>query len=112
MLARGQFSLFQRAPKNIKNKTQQGLQNGARMDPKLRKLTPPDCMCFSHRLEMGFEGCAGEFPGPATNPAGPQVGPAGPKGGPTGPKGNPTGGKVNESDRFKKSFKAQGLPDI
>ena len=69
-------------------------------------------MCFSPRLEMGFEGCAGEFLGPKTDQAGPQVGPAGPKGGPTGPKGSPTGGKVSESDRFEKSFKAQGLPYI
>ena len=76
-------------------------------------------MCFSPRLEMGLEGCAGEFLGPKIDQAGPQVGPAGPKagptspkGGPTGPKGSPTGGKVSESDRFEKSFKAQGLPYI
>ena len=124
MLARARFSLFQRAPTHIKHKTQKGLQNGARMDPKLRKLTSPDRTCFSQRLEMGFEGCAGEFLGPTTDPAGPQVGPAGPKAGPTnpkggptgpkggstGPKGSPTGGKVHESDRLEKGFKAQGLP--
>ena len=83
-------------------------------------------MCFSPRLEMGFEGCAGESLGPKTDQASPQVGPAGPKGGPTGPKGgptgpkggptgpkgSPTGGKVNKSDRFEKSFKARGLPYI
>ena len=82
------------------------------MDPKLKKLASPDRMCFSPRLEMGFEGCAGEFPGPTTDQTGPQVGSTGPKGGPTGPKGSPTGGKVNEFDRFGKSFKTQGLPYI
>ena len=126
MQARARFSLFQRAPKNIKNKAQKGLQNGAKMDPKSRKMVSANRMCFSPRLEMGLEGCAGEFPGPKTDQAGPQVGPAGPKagptspkasptgpkGGPTGPKGSPTGGKVSESDRFEKSFKAQGLPYI
>ena len=83
-------------------------------------------MLFSPRLEMGLEGCAGEFLGPTIDQAGPKVGPAGPKagqtspkggptgpyGGPTGLKGSPTGGKVNESDRFEKSVKAQGLPYI
>ena len=83
-------------------------------------------MYFSPRLEMGLEGCAGEFLGPKIDQAGPKVGPAGPKagptspkggptgskGGPTGPKGSPFGGKVSESDRFENSFKAKGWPYI
>ena len=83
-------------------------------------------MCFSPRLEMGLEGCPGEFPGPKTDQAGPQVGPAGPKAGPTSPKGgpispkgspttpkgSPIGGKVSQSDQFENSFKAKGWPYI
>ena len=83
-------------------------------------------MGFSPRLEMGLEGCAGEFLEPTIDQAGPKVGPAGPKagptspkggptgpkGGPTGPKGSPTGGKVSESDQFENSFKAKGWPYI
>ena len=115
MEARARISLFQRAAKYIKIKTQKGLQNGAKMDPKSRKNVSADCMFFSPRLEMGLEGCAGEFlgpqidqGGPPVGPAGPKAGPTSPKGGPTGPKGGPTGGKVSESDRFE----AQGLPYI
>ena len=124
MQARARFSLLQRAPKSIKNKPQKGSQNGAKMDPKSKKIVSADRMCFSPCLEMGLEGCAGEFPGPKTDQAGLQVGPAGPKagptspksgptgpkGGPAGPKGSPAGGKVRESGRFEKGFKAQGLP--
>ena len=76
-------------------------------------------MGFSPCLEMGLEGCAGEFLGPKIDQAGPKVGPAGPKAGPTSPKGgptdskgSPTGGKVSESDRFENSFKAKGWPYI
>ena len=73
-------------------------------------------MCFSSRLEMGLEGCPGEFPGPKTDqaggPAGPKAGPTSPKGGPIGPKGSSTGPKGNESDGFENSFKAKGWPYI
>ena len=62
-------------------------------------------MCFSPRLEMGLEGCAGEF-------LGLKIDQTGPKGGPTGPKGSATGGKISESDRFESSFNAKGWPYI
>ena len=64
------------------------------------------------RLNVEFLGPETDQAGPQVGPAGPKSGPTGPKGGPTGPKGSPTGGKVSESDRFEKSFKAQGLPYI
>ena len=126
MWARARFSLFQRAPKNNKIASQKELQNGAQMNPNRENGCQQTASVFSPRLEMGLEGCAGEFLGPKIDQAGPKVGPAGPKagptspkGGPTGPKGGPigpkgsqTGGKVSESDRFEKSFKFQGLPYI
>ena len=87
--------------------------------PNQTKMVSADCMCFPSRLEMGIEGCAGEFLGPKSNQGNTKVGPAGtkasstsPKGGPTGPKGSPTGGKVSESDRFENNFKAKGWPYI
>ena len=82
--------MFSACCTNIKNESPKGVQNGAKMDPKSKKLVSANCMCFSPRLEMGLEGCAEEFLGPKIDQAGPKVGPAGPKAGPTSPKVGPT----------------------
>ena len=111
----------------LKNISNIGSKKAPKIEPKSRKSMSAGQTCFSWFLYIGLQGCVLKFPefpshkitktdpkvgpaGPKAGPTSPKGGPTGPKGGPTGPKGSPTGGKVSESDRFEKSFKAQGLP--